>query len=166
MVGRHTSRGRVTPGMQRKTRISLLILLVIGLHAVPVLSYQGERQTRWPFLAWAMYARSYPPGPIVVVMARLIATTAGGKEEEISSRQVGLPGPAYYKTFVGPVSKGDSTAAFELIRRLNRERDDPVVQVRIEGDRVILADTGVVKEALPVVTYRAEPSASRGSTHP
>ena len=35
-----------------------------------------------------------------------------------------------------------------------------------EGDRVILADTGVVKEALPVVTYRAEPSASRGGTHP
>ena len=152
--------------MQPKTRISLLILLVIGLHAVPVLSYQGERQTRWPFLAWAMYARSYPPGPIVVVMARLVATSASGKEGEITAREVGLPSPAYYKTYLGPLAKGDSTSAYELIHRLNRERDDPVVQVRLEGDRVILADTGVVKQALPVVTYRADPSASRGETHP
>lgn len=152
--------------MQSKTRISLLILLVIGLHAVPVLSYQGELQTRWPFLAWAMYARAYRPGPIVVVMARLVATSASGKEEEITAPQVGLPGPAYKKTYVGPLSKGDSTPAFELIHRLNRERDDPVVQIRLEGDRLILADTGVVKEPLPVVTYRADPAASRGGTRP
>ena len=52
--------------MQLKTRISLFILLIIGLHAVPVVFYQGERQTRWPFLAWAMYSQSYPAGPITV----------------------------------------------------------------------------------------------------
>ena len=152
--------------MPPKTRISLLILLVIGLHALPVLSYQGERQTRWPFLAWAMYARAYPPGPVVVVMPRLIATSVSGKEREITAQEVGLPGPAYNKTYLGPLAKGDSTSAFELIHRLNRTGDDPVVQVRVEGDRVILADTGVVKEALPLVTYRADASASRGDTHP
>jgi hypothetical protein len=149
-----------------KTRISLLILLVIGLHALPVLSYQGEHQTRWPFLAWAMYARSYPPGPVVVVMARVIATSASGKEKGVTATDVGVPGPAYNKMYLGPLAKGDTTSALELIHRLNRRRDDPVVQVRLEGDRVILADSGVVNEPLPVVTYRAGPSATRGDTSP
>ena len=147
--------------MSQKTRISLLILLVIGLHAVPVLSYQGERQTRWPFLAWAMYARSYPPGPIAIATRRLVATYASGKEEQVTERLVGLPGPALMKTYIAPLWKGDSMPAYELIQRLNRGRSDPVVQLRREGERRLLVDTGVVREALPVVTYRAHPSASR-----
>jgi hypothetical protein len=147
--------------MSLKTRISLLILLIIGLHAVPVLSYQGERQTRWPFLAWAMYARSYPPGPITVATRRLVATYASGKEEEVTQRLVGLPTPAFKKTYIAPLWKGDSTPAYQLIERLNRGRSDPVVQLRLEGERRLLVDTGVVRETLPVVTYRAQPSASR-----
>ena len=59
--------------MQTRTRISLFILLILGLHAIPVLWYQGERQTRWPFLAWAMYARSFPPGPPVLVCPTSVA---------------------------------------------------------------------------------------------
>jgi hypothetical protein len=147
--------------MQVKTRISLLILLVIGLHAVPVLSYQGERQTRWPFLAWAMYAQSYPPGPITVATRRLIATSASGKEERVNPQDVGLPTPAFRKTYILPLWKGDSTPAYELIQRLNRDRHDPVVRLRLEGERQTLADTGIVKEALPVLTYQAHPAGSR-----
>lgn len=147
--------------MRPKTRISLLILLVIGLHALPVLSYQGERQTRWPFLAWAMYARSYPPGPVAVATRRLIATFASGKEEKVTAGVVGLPGPAFQETYIAPLWKGDSTPAYELIRLLNRERKDPVVRLRLEGERQTLVDTGVVKEVLPVLTYQAHSSGSR-----
>jgi hypothetical protein len=147
--------------MQLKTRISLLILLVIGLHAVPVLFYQGERQTRWPFLAWAMYARSYPPGPVTVATRRLIATFASGKEEKVTSPVVGLPGPAFQETYIAPLWKGDSTPAYELIRLLNRKRNDPVVRLRLEGERQTLVDTGVVREVLPAVTYQAHSSGSR-----
>ena len=147
--------------MQPKTRFSLLILLVIGLHAIPVLSWQGYRQTRWPFLAWAMSARSYPPGPIEIMMRRLIATSVSGREEEVTSQLVGLPGPSFRNAYVVPLWKGDSAPAYELMRRLNQKRDDPVVQLRLEAERQVLADTGVVTEALPVVTYWADPAASR-----
>jgi hypothetical protein len=151
----------MTPAMQPKTRISLLILLIICLHAVPVVSYQKARQTRWPFLLWAMYAKSYPPGPIVVVRRRVMATSAGGKEEEITSRLVGLPGPAFRNTYVAPLWNGDSALGSELMRRLNDKRDDPVVRLRLEGEQLILTDTAVVREPLPTVTYRADPSAPR-----
>jgi hypothetical protein len=146
--------------MGSRTRISLFILLIIGLHAVPVLSYQGERQTRWPFLAWTMYARSFPRGPMVVVTGRLLATSASGKEEEITPQLVGLPTPGYRQTYLAPLLRGDSTPVDGLIQRLNRERHDPVVQLRLEGERLILADTGVVREALPALTFRAHPSGS------
>jgi hypothetical protein len=152
--------------MQAKTRISLFLLLVIGLHALPVLSYQGNRQTRWPILAWAMYARSYPPGPVEVMMRRLTATSSNGKEEEVTWKLVGLPWPAFRNAYITPLAKGDSTAASELIHRLNRDREAPVVQLRLEAERFTLADTGVVKEALPVLTYRADPSASSRGTSP
>jgi hypothetical protein len=147
--------------MQIKTRISLLILLVIGLHAVPVLSYQGEHQTRWPFLAWSMYAQSYAPGPITVATRRLIATFASGKEAEVTGRLVGLPGPAFRQMYIAPLWKGDSTPAYELIRRLNRERNDPVVRLRLEDERQTLADSGIARETLPPLIFQAQPSGSR-----
>jgi hypothetical protein len=147
--------------MQLKTRISLFVLVIIGLHAVPVLFYQGERQTRWPFLAWAMYARSFPPGPITVSKRRLVATLASGKEEEVTGPLIGLPTPAFRETYIAPLWNGDSTPAYELIHRLNRERADPVVRLRLEDLRQTLVDTGVVKDTLPVLTYQARPSGSK-----
>jgi hypothetical protein len=150
--------------MQSKTRNSLLILLVLGLHAVPVIFYQGNRQTRWPFLAWAMYAQASKPGPIAVLQRRLIATSASGVDKEITADFVGLPGPAFRNRYVTPLWNGDSTAAHELIERLERRWDDPVVQLRMEGERLTLVDTGVVKETLPVVTYPTDSSVSSGGT--
>jgi hypothetical protein len=155
-----------SPTMQSKTQVSLLILLVLGLHAVPVIFYQGNRQTRWPFLAWAMYAQASRPGPIAVAQRRLIATSTSGQHEEITAHLVGLPGPAFRNRYITPLWNGDSTPAYELIERLNRRRDDPVVQLRMEGERLTLVDTGVATETLPVVTYRADTSASRGGTSP
>ena len=147
--------------MQLRTRISLFILLIIGLHAVPVLFFQGERQTRWPFLAWAMYSRSYPPGPITVAKRRLVATLASGKEEEVTAPFVGLPSPAFREIYIAPLWNGDSAPAYELIQRLNRERRDPVVRLRLEDVRQTLAGTGVVMDTLPALIYQARPSGSK-----
>ena len=67
--------------MQLKTRISLFIVVIIALHAVPVLSYERGRQTRWPFLSWTMYAKSFPPGPITMATdASLRPPPAEGKK--------------------------------------------------------------------------------------
>ena len=63
--------------MRNKTGISVFILLVLGLHAIPVLFYQGDRQTRWPFLAWAMYESPFPR-PDGRHNRKLFATSAGG----------------------------------------------------------------------------------------
>lgn len=144
---------------QPKLWISLLILLVLGLHAVPVLSYQGYRQTRWPFLTWAMYARSHPPGPVQVMTRRLIGTAASGAEENITAYALGLPGPAFRNAYFVPLSKHDSSAAAELLTRLNRGRNDALVAIRLEEVRSTLSDTGVVREELPIITYRVESGA-------
>jgi hypothetical protein len=138
-----------------KLWISALILLVIGLHALPVISYQGVRQTRWPFLTWAMYARSYPPGPIQTLDRSLIGTRATGGEEEVTPGLVGLSRPAFRNTYVNPLFEGDSAVARELMERINRGREDPFVAIRTSGKRFTLADEGVLEEALPVFTYRS-----------
>jgi hypothetical protein len=147
--------------MQPKTRLSLLILLVIGLHAVPALFYQGERQTRWPFLSWTMYAKSFPPGPITMATRRLVATSASGKQEEVTPKLLGMPMPAFRNAYVTPLWQGDSSPAYVLIQRLNQGRSDPVVRLSLEGLRLTLVDTGVVKDSLPVLTYQVHPSGSR-----
>lgn len=147
--------------MHTKTRISLFILLILGLHAIPALWYQGERQTRWPFLAWAMYARSFPPGTIDMTTRRLVATFASGKEEQVTGPLVGLPSPAFQEAYVTPVWRGDSAAAYELMQRLNRVGTDPIMQLRFEGESKTLVDSGVVTTALPVLIFHAGPARAR-----
>jgi hypothetical protein len=144
-----------------RTWISLAIVSVIALHAVPVLSYQGYRQTRWPILAWAMYAKSYPPGPVQTERRHLMAVTQGGSRLEITPWLAGVPLPAMGKAFVRPLLQGDSAQAAELFRRLNRSRPDPVVEIRVEQERYAVSDTGLVTEALPVISYHAAPPAAR-----
>jgi len=141
---------------QSKTWISLLIVLVIGLHALPVLSYQGHRQTRWPILAWAMYARSYPPGPIQVVQRSIVAATATGEEQEITPHVVGLSKPAFRNAYLVPLAKQDSAAARELLHRLNVQRDVPFVRLTLGGVQSTLSDTGVVRDSFPLIVFRAE----------
>jgi hypothetical protein len=135
--------------------ISALILLVLGLHALPIVSYQGHRQTRWPFLAWAMYARSFPPGPIETMDRSLVGTTASGAQEEVTPWIGGLSRPAFRNAYVNPLFAGDSTAATELLAKINRDRPDPFVQIRTVGKRYSLTDDGILEEDLPVYTFRA-----------
>jgi hypothetical protein len=63
--------------------------------------------------------------------------------------------------YLVPIANGDLSPAPELIDRLNRHRDDPVVQLRLEGETYMVSDTGIVKTDDPVVTYRPDRPASR-----
>ena len=144
-----------------KTWISIAILTVIALHALPVVSYQGYRQTRWPILAWAMYARSYPPGPVQTDRRRLVAMTADGQRIPITSAMAGVPSPSMGKAFIRPLLQGDSATARELLRRLNRTRTDPVTEIQVEVELFAVSDTGLVTRTLPPVTYHAAPAPTR-----
>ena len=146
---------------QPKTWISAAIITVMALHALPVVSYQGYRQTRWPILAWAMYAKSYPPGPVQTDRRRLVAVTAGGAQIPITAPLAGVPLPAMGKAFIRPLMQGDSATAQELFRRLNRTRTDPVTEIRVEVELFAVTDTGVVTRTLPPVTYHAAPAPTR-----
>lgn len=148
---------------QPKVWISIFVLLILGLHALPVLSYQGHRQTRWPILAWAMYAKSFPPGPIQTTRRRIMARTLNGETDQVTSRLVGLPTPALRNSYMKPLLAGDSTAARQLLSRLNRDREDPFVEVWVEGEQYTLADSEVLKKDIRGITYKVHPSDQAGN---
>jgi len=139
---------------RRKTLVSIVILLVIGLHAVPVL-YRSERGTLWPFMQWAMYKNSLPPGPIDAHQRRILAITADGRSDTVTPHLLGLSITVLKERYLVPMAKGDLSPALELIARLNRHRNDPVVELRLEGETYTVTDTGVARTDDPVVTYRA-----------
>lgn len=145
---------------QRKTLISIVILLVIGLHAVPVL-YRSERGTLWPFMQWAMYKNSRKPGPIDVHQRRILAISSKGARDTVTPHLLGLSITVLKQRYLGPLGTGDLSSAPELIDRLNRNRDDPVVELRLEGETYTVTDTGIARRDDPVVTYRADLSPSR-----
>lgn len=139
---------------QRKTLSSIVILLVIGLHAVPVL-YRSERGRLWPFMQWAMYKNSRKPGPIDVHQRRILAITSKGATDTVTPHLLGLSMTVLKQRYLGPLGAGDLSPAPELIERLNRNREDPVVELRIEGETYTVTDTGIARTDDPVVTYQA-----------
>jgi hypothetical protein len=139
---------------QRRTLISIVILLVIGLHAVPIL-YRRERGTLWPFMQWAMYKNSRKPGPIDTHQRRILAITADGRQDTVTPRLLGLSITVLKQRYLAPIATGDLSPAAELIARLNRHRSDPVVELRLEGETYTVTDTGIVRTDDPVVTYPA-----------
>jgi hypothetical protein len=145
---------------RRKTLVSMVILLVIGLQAVPVL-YRSERGTLWPFMQWAMYKNSRKPGPIDTHLRRILAITATGRSDTVTPRLLGLSITVLKQRYLAPIAKGDLSSAPELIDRLNRHRDDPVVELRLEGETYTVTDTGIVRTDDPVVTYRPGPPEPR-----
>jgi hypothetical protein len=145
---------------RRKTLVSMVILLVIGLHAVPVL-YRSERGTLWPFMQWAMYKNSRKAGPIDTHLRRILAITATGRSDTVTPRLLGLSITVLQQRYLAPIAKGDLSSAPELIDRLNRHRDDPVVELRLEGETYTVTDTGIVRTDDPVVTYRPGPPEPR-----
>jgi hypothetical protein len=149
------------PMLQSKTLISMLIVVVIGLQLVPAVFYEGPIQTRWPFMMWAMYAKAQPPGPVQATKNRLFGVTSEGSRIRITGRLVGLPWPAIGRMYMQPMRNGDSSAAQQLANRINRNREDPFVELRFESETYTVADTGIVRTDNPVITYRVHPSASR-----
>jgi hypothetical protein len=141
--------------------VSLFLLLVLGLHAVPVLFYQGTRQTRWPFLAWAMYAQSYPPGPIEAFTRQLFAISRHGTRRAINYKDVGLSSPGFSSGYLAPFGRGVTAAGRWLVDRLNRVGPDSVAELRLETLRYRLVDSGVALDTLPPVVYSAQHRATR-----
>jgi hypothetical protein len=145
---------------RRKTLVSVVILLVIGLHAVPVL-YRSERGTLWPFMQWAMYKNSREAGPIDTRQRRILAISATGRSDTVTPRLLGLSITVLQQRYLVPIARGDLSSAPELIDRLNRDRDDPVVELRLEGETYTVTDSGIVRTDDPVVTYRPGPPEPR-----
>jgi hypothetical protein len=150
--------------MRNKVWISILIIMIVGLHAVPVLSYQRNRQTRWPIMAWAMYAKSIPPGPIEVRRRRMFAITSSGRKELVTQYLAGTgrTRSSLRNMYINPMWVGDSSAAQRLFRRLNRDRKDPFVQIRLEGEKYTLVGDSVVTEAFPAMMYTVNLPATGG----
>jgi hypothetical protein len=144
-----------------KLYISIFILLMIGLHALPVILRQGQRQTLWPFLAWAMYKDSRPPGPIQAEQRHVFVVTAEGVREEVTPSLVGLSVPALGRTYVRLMLADDSSAARDLVTRLNVGRGDPYVELFLDVQRYTVSDTGLVREHRPVIAYRFAPTEAR-----
>ncbi len=140
---------------QRKVPISMAIVLIIGLHAVPVL-HSGERTTLWPFLHWAMYKEARPAGPIEVHKRRIIAVTVKGVREEVTPHLLGLSISMLGRLYLRPLWARDSAAARQLFGRLNRQRQDRFVEFHLESETYTVTDTGMVKRDNPAITFRDE----------
>ena len=145
---------------QSKVWISIGILLLIALHAVPVV-HAGLRKRTWPILDWAMYKDSRAPGPITVNRKRIIAITAKGQQDTVTPYLLGSSPYALQTLYERPLFKGDSSAAPGLFARLNLGRTDPVVEVRLESETYTVTDSGIVKAENPVLRYRASPSPAK-----
>jgi hypothetical protein len=145
---------------RHRVLISTVIVLVIGLHAVPVL-FRAERGTLWPFMQWAMYKSSSPPGPVQTQTRRIIATTTEGRDEEVTPELLGLSVTVLESWYLRPMGRGDSTAARRLMDRLNRDLDDPIAAVRLESVLYTVTDTGLARQDRPVIVYRGHPPETR-----
>ena len=140
---------------KRKLIISIGILVVVGLHAVPLVQrLQGKRQTFWPIMAWGMYRNSRGSGPIQASIRRIIGITSTGEEWEVGPWDAGLSYFAFGRLYLTPMWKGDAFAAQRLADRLDRHRHDGIVEFRLEGETYTLTNSGVIKEDNPVIFYQ------------
>jgi hypothetical protein len=143
-----------------KVWISIFIILVIALHAVPLVS-SGLRRKVWPFLEWTMYSDSRPAGPIVATKKRIVGITAKGTTIEVTPEFLGSSVFALQGLYALPMFRGDSSAAQKLFGRMNPQREDPFVELQLKSERYTVTDSGVVKEDNPVIIYRASSPLSR-----
>jgi hypothetical protein len=144
-----------------KILVSIFILSVIGLHAVPVILDRGHSQILWPFLVWAMYKNSRPPGPITGWKTNVLAITENGATQPVTPELVGLSGSTLWRRYYNPWRTGDTTAPSSLIARLNRDRQEPFVELRLIREAYTVSDTGLIKADPLVFTYRLDPRRSR-----
>jgi hypothetical protein len=135
-----------------KAWTSLWILLVVALHAVPILHNQRQNQTTWPWLKWAMYKDSRPAGPIVGERRRLSGVTETGREVRIDEDSAGLSRFVVNRTFVVPWLQGDTSAASRLLAHLNQRRPDPLVKIRLSIETYTVTDSGMAVQK-QIATY-------------
>ena len=137
--------------------ISLFIVAIIGLHGLPILQkLWGRDQTLWPIMAWGMYKNSRSADePIQTFVKRLTATTATGKELEIRPRNAGLNFHAFQRMYMRGLNRRDAATAERLLQRLNYNRQDPVVAIRLESLVYTITDSGLVETAEPPFVYRS-----------
>lgn len=143
-----------------KTAISIAILLVLALHAVPVVSARVRLRT-WPFLEWTMYHNALPAGPVKADVRRLVAVTADGREVPVDKNLAGLSSFVLIREFIQPIQAGDSSAARRLLTRLNRQPDGGFVEIRLKVTTYAVTDTGMVQTVQPVISYRNDSLLSR-----
>jgi hypothetical protein len=134
----------------------VLIVLVIGLHAAPVLLYRTRKETLWPFLIWAMYKNSRAAGPIEARNTQVIGITAQGSKQAITWDFVGLPKFTFREMYIRHMRGQDSTAARQLMRRLNRSRTDPFVELRVITETYRLSDGSLEIQHNPVISFRGD----------
>ena len=146
-------------GDRRKTLASIVIVLVIGLHAVPVL-VSAERGTLWPFMVWAMYKHSRRGGPVKVNQRHILAVTASGARDTVTDRRLGVSITVLDQRYHRPLMGGDTTVIPVLFERLNQGRADPYVELQLVSETYTVTDTGLARLDNPVVRYRA-PGAGR-----
>jgi hypothetical protein len=146
---------RIGDASLNQVLISLFILAIIGLHAVPLMLHKGRSQTSWPFLMWSMYKDSRPRGPIQARETRLIGVTSSGSTEFLTAFQIGLPRATVRELYLKKMLASDSSAAQRLFVRLNANRPDPFVEIRVMSIIYGLTDSGIVHRSNPVLTFRA-----------
>jgi hypothetical protein len=152
--------------LQSKALLSTLILLAIGLHAVPML-HAGERKRLWPFLVWAMYKNSRPAGPVETNVRHIIGVTSDGQRVKVNDEAIGLGNPAIERMYIRPMLDGEAEGAQRLAARLNRGRgEDPLVEIRIESEKYTVTEAGIVRRGNPVVSYHVDPTVRDESSRP
>jgi hypothetical protein len=123
---------------------SLWIVLVISLHAVPVVLRERPNPTTWPWLPWAMYKDSRPAGPIVAERRRLSGVTASGRTVTVEEDSAGLSRFVVNRTYVRPWLLGDTAAAPRLFAHLNQRRSDPFVKLQLSVETYTVTDSRMV----------------------
>lgn len=136
-----------------KVLVSIAILLIILLHAVPVLS-RTWRKRIWPFLDWAMYKDAVAAGPVKADIRQLVGVTRSGGRIDVDDDTVGVSSFVMDRLYIKPMLQGDSSAARQLAGLLNRERRDSIVEIRLETKTYIATDSGIVKSEPPAIAYR------------
>jgi hypothetical protein len=136
-----------------KVLVSIAILLIIVLHAVPVLSRTWRKRV-WPFLDWAMYKDAVAAGPVRADIRQLIGVTRGGGRIDVDDDTVGVSSFVMDRLYIKPMLQGDSSAARQLAGLLNRERRDSIVEIRLETETYTATDSGIVKSQRPAIAYR------------
>jgi hypothetical protein len=151
---------QVTSSARYRTAVSAAVVLAVALHAGPVL-HRPTMKRQWPFMVWAMYKDSRPPGPISANQRHIMGTTAAGERAEITEPMLGLAGAAIMRLYGKAMWAGDSATAARFFELVNRTRTDPFVEVRMEGENFLLTDSGLVERKIPTVTFHAAPPAAR-----